>query len=150
MLERAIFRTLLITLPALIITACGEVGERSGRPPQANAGADQTVSVGETVTLDGTASSHPDGKQLSYSWAFEVRPQGSEATIDKAHQAEAEFVADVAGDYGAVTGFMTGFLETNPDDADGIGAFNQEVSMQAGVYGSILGAIEELDPEHVP
>ena len=122
MLERAIFRTLLITLPALIITACGEVDERSGRPPQANAGADQTVSVGETVTLDGTASSHPDGKQLSYSWAFEVRPQGSEATIDKAHQAEAEFVADVAGDYGAVLTVSDG--TTSAQDSVTVQALN--------------------------
>lgn len=37
-------------------------------PPVANAGADQTVSDGESVTLDGSGSSDPDGTIVSYEW----------------------------------------------------------------------------------
>jgi surface protein len=37
--------------------------------PVANAGADQTVTQGSTVTLDGNASSDSDGSIVSYSWA---------------------------------------------------------------------------------
>ena len=39
----------------------------ANRAPVANAGADQTVTVGQTAHLDGTGSSDPDGNPLTYS-----------------------------------------------------------------------------------
>ena len=41
----------------------------ANRPPVADAGADQTVDEGATVTLDGSTSTDPDGDMLSYSWS---------------------------------------------------------------------------------
>lgn len=42
---------------------------RVNTPPIANAGADQVVQVNQMFTLDGRASSDPDGTTLSYAWS---------------------------------------------------------------------------------
>ena len=73
----------------------------SNGKPVANAGPDQTVNVGDTVTLDGTGSSDPDGDPLQYSWTLATRPSGSAASLSSSTAARPSFVADVSGTYGA-------------------------------------------------
>ncbi len=55
--------------------------------------------IGDTITLNGSKSSDQDNDTLSYSWSFKSKPNGSNATIENADQAQASFTPDVAGNY---------------------------------------------------
>ena len=68
-------------------------------PPAADAGTNQAVGVGQTVTLDGTGSSDPEGSAVTYAWSFTSQPPGSTAALSSTTAAQPSFVADVAGDY---------------------------------------------------
>jgi uncharacterized membrane protein len=73
-------------------------------PPNAGAGEDQRVSLGDEVVLDGTASNDPDEgpEDLSFTWSFVSVPDGS--ALANAHIIDADtpaprFTPDVAGTY---------------------------------------------------
>ena len=71
----------------------------SNQPPVANAGSDQTVTMGNTVQLNGTGSSDADGDPLTYRWAFSSKPVGSIATLSNTSSPGPTFVADKNGTY---------------------------------------------------
>ena len=73
--------------------------ERENTLPVADAGPDQNVTEGATVTLNGSASSDADGDPLSYQWQFVSRPDGSTAALDQPNSAKPQFGADVEGQY---------------------------------------------------
>lgn len=76
-----------------------EAAASENNAPVANAGADQTVSVGDRVQLDGSGSSDADGDSLTYSWSITSMPDGSEAQLGRTDLASPRFTADVAGTY---------------------------------------------------
>lgn len=67
--------------------------------PNANAGGDQSVAQTERVTLNGSASSDPNGDALTYQWSLLSVPTGSTAVLSSQTAAQPTFVADLAGFY---------------------------------------------------
>ena len=62
----------------------------SNTAPLANAGPDQTVAIGATVTLDGTASSDSDGTIASYQWS---QTAGTTVSLSSTTAAQPTFTA---------------------------------------------------------
>lgn len=92
-------RSLAATLALVLVAGCS-----GPKAPIAVAGPDQMVTVGELVKLDGSASSDPQGKPLSYRWEFVALPAGSHAQLnaqlaDGSTAVDPSFIADVGGDY---------------------------------------------------
>jgi hypothetical protein len=71
----------------------------SNRQPVANADADRTVRVGETVQLNGDQSYDPDGDFLIFKWELFSRPSGSRAALSNLRSLNPTFVPDRPGPY---------------------------------------------------
>jgi len=61
-------------------------------PPDANAGANQTVTEGVVVTLNGTTT-HDPGGGLKFQWSYHSGALDDPLTVNEAKQADAEFTA---------------------------------------------------------
>ena len=71
----------------------GDTGAQNGggpavtvnAPPVANPGSDQSMILGSgAVSLDGSASSDPEGSALEFAWVFIERPASSTASLSDA------------------------------------------------------------------
>lgn len=91
-------------------------GALANTPPVAQAGVDQTVRTGVTVTLDGTRSSDADGQSLSYRWTLLARPAGSTAALTGANTPRPTFVADRNGNYTFRLVVNDGQVDSTADD----------------------------------
>jgi hypothetical protein len=87
---------------------------RTNRPPVANAGPDQTVVQGNTVTLDGSGSSDPDNDPLTYQWSL-VLPGGNTASLSNSTAVKPTFVVDKPGTYVAQLIVNDGKEGSSPD-----------------------------------
>lgn len=87
-----------------LLVACGGGGGSSTKvetntAPVANAGASQNVITSTVVTLDGSGSTDANGDNITYSWTFTTKPNGSIAALSSATAVKPTFTADVTGTY---------------------------------------------------
>ncbi|MEE8247782.1 MAG: hypothetical protein V3S87_11035, partial [Alphaproteobacteria bacterium] len=68
-------------------------------PPLADAGLDQSASVGDTMTLDGSRSTNAAGNTVGFAWTLTSVPPGSAAALNDPAAVKPTFVVDLAGDY---------------------------------------------------
>ena len=67
--------------------------------PSANAGANQTVATGQSVTLNGTQSTDPEGAPLTFQWTIVSEPAGSAISLTGATTPTPSLTLQVAGQY---------------------------------------------------
>ena len=95
-LKRQVLGMAAISAVLLLLAGCGGGGDDDGegppanRSPRANAGPDQIVDAGSTVTLDGSGSSDSDGTIASYQW---TQTPETTVSLSNANEASASFTA---------------------------------------------------------
>lgn len=91
---------LLALASIVVLSGCGDDDDAE---PQialtADAGADQTVNVGDNITLDGSGSSSSDGSSFDLDWMINNAPTGSSATLSGATTASPALMPDMPGEY---------------------------------------------------
>ncbi len=87
------------------LTACGG-GSSSSAPatppnaaPISDAGTAQSVLLGATVTLDGSASKDANGDTLTYSWTLSSKPAGSNVVLNSSTSTRPSLTPDLGGTY---------------------------------------------------
>ena len=98
--------------------ACSDTNNVSGPnvAPVAKAGPDQgSIHPGTLVTLNGSASSDPNGNPLTYRWSFITRPPGSAAVLSSTTSVSPTFTLDRVGDYVVQLIVNDGTVNSPPD-----------------------------------
>lgn len=101
----------------------------TNQPPVADAGGDQSVEQGTSVTLDGSGSFDPDGTSLSYAWS---QTQGAPVTLDSPKAKQTTFVAPEAGPYEEMLVF-----ELTVTDSGGLQSSDQSAVLVMGADAGI-------------
>ncbi|MBI3796843.1 MAG: hypothetical protein HY268_07735, partial [Deltaproteobacteria bacterium] len=83
--------------------------------PVANAGADQTGVVGQTLQLDGSGSSDLNGDPLTYQWTMTAKPNGSGAALLNPTTVQPSLTLDKPGNYTGQLIVNNGTANSAPD-----------------------------------
>jgi len=108
--------------------------------PKAEAGMDMTLRTGTPCTLDGSASSDPDGDALTFLWRLLQKPSSSGATLSAAHSARASFTPDHPGEYQFRLTVTDAFGESDADRVVVTANALVELTLTCGTGGSVTPA----------
>lgn len=112
--------------------------------PVADAGTSQSVNVGETAMLDGSASSDANGDVLTYSWSLISTPAGSQAAIADPGASNTSLVPDLAGTYVVQLLVNDGLLNSDPSTVQVQAVSSGTSTIEAAQ--NVIAAISAIDP----
>jgi len=140
-----------VSLPSTVLLSTDNV------PPIANAGIDQSASLSDVITLDGTKSNDAEDDPLTYQWTLQ-KPDGSDGTaeLSDATIVNPTFSVSAEGTYGAFLTVNDGALDSDPNTviiSTGNVAPIAKATFDQIVYVGkemVLDASESFDPDETP
>ena len=132
----------------LLLAACTDWGSAlppTNTPPIAVAETlgGTTISLGETASFSGAASSDPDGVIAAWQWSVAEAPDGSAAGLRDAWSAEITFIPDLPGSY---TLSLRVWDDRGGVSAPDVAALIVEDTGGADTGGADTGGVVEDDP----
>lgn len=130
-------------------------------PPIADAGPDQNIIQGATVSLDGSASHDPNGDTLTFFWTFQSCPRSPCPGLTGYNTATPSFVADKAGAYILSLTVFDGQSSSAPDTITVTASLSPpsdpsllQLKWQYGMFGTSIGhaglRVSDLDGDGIP
>ncbi|HEY3489694.1 MAG TPA: hypothetical protein VGK27_06195 [Candidatus Deferrimicrobiaceae bacterium] len=86
------------------------------QPPIARAGSPQSARTGDTVVLDGRASSDPENVQMTWRWSLSTQPAESLSILHDNTTVSPWFIPDILGSYLAQLVVNDGVQDSTPDN----------------------------------
>lgn len=142
------------------LLGCGAATAENGEPrnnqaPVADAGSDITgASTTEEVALDGSQSSDPEDQDMTFSWAIESAPAGSNAPLLNAGTEHALLVPDIEGTYYLRLEVSDGYKDSEPDivqvvvdNSAPISDAGDDRTSRTNCGGVMLSANDSTDPD---
>ena len=134
------------TVLAILLVVAGAAGVvAADEGPLAAAGLDQEVGVNTTVQLDGTGSSHPDGRIDGYEWSIET-PDGRAIPPDCRTCARTQFTPRLVGRYDVTLTVTDGEGRT---DSDTLYVYVEEAGPTVELSGDTEPAVNDPTPYNV-
>jgi hypothetical protein len=125
--------------PATVQVSFGNVA------PVAHAGPNESVFVGETVTLNGSESNDANHDRLTYRWSVVSAPKRSHARISNPTGEMAAFVPDLPGTFVVQLIVNDGFVDSSPATVE-IEAVRPQAELAREIRG-LQRVIEDLPPD---
>ena len=154
--------SVLLGFCMLVLAACGGGGGGGGggssnggsggtipnQAPVASIALNGPVYATGLAALDGSGSSDPEGKALSYFWTLASRPDGSAAFILNNTAAKPLLRADLTGTYRVTLTVSDGALSSNPVAQEFAVTLNSEDGQRAAAS-SLIGVAERTTSSHI-
>lgn len=128
------------TGPELYVTQFAAVGIVTGEPPTADAGGPYTIDEGDSVSLDASGSSDPDGDSLNFTWDINGDGVFGDATGEQPTLTWSELHALGIDDDGSFT------VTLRVDDGnDGVDEATATLTVNNTVPTVVVGGAESVD-----